>query len=143
MSEINFNIFFNGAENTQSGTESNPNPDENPTPIPNNPTQVHGGIKQIAGIATMIQIGKSALNYGKSHVQMYTGSSDMQDKVNAASGLIGTGLAIAANPYLGIAMAAFNLATKAMEYAQKQKEENISLTQLRSRAGPTLNHSRY
>lgn len=142
MSETNINIYFNGEGNTQTGTATDPSPEENPIPNKNDPSKAKGGLKQIAGLATMAQLGKNALNYAQTHVQMYTGSSDMQDKVNAAGSLIGTGISIAANPALGIATAAFNLATKALDYAYKKKEESINLQQLRRRAGPSLNRSR-
>lgn len=139
---ITNNIYFSGEGNTQPGLPSDPSPDENPTPEPKDPTQAKGGLKRAAGIATMVQLGKSALGYATSHVGMYTGNSEWQDKTNAIGGLFMTGAAIAANPAMGIAMAAFNIATKALDYAYKRNEENIGLAQLRQRAGPSLNRSR-
>lgn len=139
---INNNIYFGGDGNTQPGLPSDPAPDENPTPEKQDPSKSKGGIKRMAGIATMVQLGKSALGYATSHVGMYTGSSDMQDKVNAGLSLAGTAVAIAANPAMGIAMAAFNLATKALDYVYKRNQESNELTQLRKRAGPSLNRSR-
>lgn len=142
MISTTINIYFSGEGNTQPGLPSDPGPNENPTPEPTNPATSKGGLKRAAGIATMVQLGKSALSYATSHVGMYTGNSDMQDKVNAGLGLAGTAVAIAANPAMGIAMAAFNLATKAMEYSHKKNEEGIGLNQIRRRAGPSLNRSR-
>lgn len=143
MSEINFNIYFNSDGNTQAGLPSDPSPDSNPVPEKNNPSTSHGGVKQIAGLATAVSFGKSALHYSTSHVQMYTGSSDMQDKTNATMGLIGTGTEIAANPVLGLAKTAFNLVTKCLDYVEKQREETINLAQARKRAGPNHSRSRY
>lgn len=139
---INNSIYFNVEGNTQPGLPSDPSPGDNPTPEKKDPSKAKGSIKRAAGIATMVQLGKSALGYATSHVGMYTGSSDMQDKVNAGLGVAGTAVAIAENPAMGLAMTAFNLATKALDYSHKWRQENIGLIQLRKRGGPSMNRSR-
>lgn len=139
---ITNNIYFDAGENTQPGTPSDPSPNENPMPNPKDPSKPNGAVKKAVGLATMAQLGKSALGYATSHVAVFSGSSDKQDKVNAIMGIAGTAVAIAANPALGLAMAAFNLATKAMDYAYKQKWDTLNTQQTRLRAGPSLNKSR-
>ncbi len=136
-----FNIYFNGDAGDQPGTSTDPQ--QEGTPDPNNPTKPKsGGIKQMAGFAIAKQMGKSLLNFATSQVGDITGSSNTQDKVSFGMKAAGTVAAIIANPAMGIAMAALDLATSAWEAARKMERENRVTQQARYRAGPSLNQSR-
>jgi hypothetical protein len=100
---------------------------------------------------------KAAISYARSHVNMYTGSQDLQDKINFAFELAGdagtiAGGAIAGSAFgpVGAAVGAIGGAiTVGIKYAQRGAEysynrswDSVNTGVQQGRAGPSFNKSR-
>lgn len=84
-----------------------------------------------------IMLGKNVASYITSNIGKYTGNTQSQTNVNNAITLSGMGMGIAMNPTLGIANAAFQLATQAFDLVYERSWERKEMTQARARAGYT------
>lgn len=143
----NFNIYFQSDETGLSGTSAAP--DKEGEPNPKNPFSGKSVVKTAAAVNAIKQAGKTLLNYGTSHVQMYTGSSDLQQKVNLGMTAVNKGVGLAAayasNVYVGIfatVMEGLNLLLKQSETLYKNQMENRATNETLYRAGPSFNKSR-
>lgn len=83
-------------------------------------------------------IGKTLLNYGKNSIEMYTGNSVLQARVNSGFEVLGSAAVIAANPVLGVTMLAANLGLQATTRAWEIKWENKAAAEQQRRSGNFL-----
>lgn len=91
----------------------------------------------------LMSMGRRTVGYATNRIGYWTGNSQLQDDINSAMSVVSMGAAIIANPALGIAMAAFSLATQAIDQAQKVKWENRQAVEYQRRSGNYLvNRSR-
>lgn len=124
--------------------ESNP---ANPQPVgePNeeNPTKTKDGENGGGMDFSLIKkIGQEGINLAVSHVGDFTGSSAMQNRVNAGAQLVGTAISIAQNPAMGIATLALQIANKAIEVAKEKRIDSLNVAENTKRAGVSFNQSR-
>ncbi len=123
--------------------ESNPaNPEQVGEPDEENPTKTKDVVKSGMDFSLLKKMGKEGLNLAISHVGDFTGSSAMQNRVNAGAQLVGTAISIAQNPAMGIATLALQMANKAIELAKEKRIDSINVTEATKRAGVSFNQSR-
>ena len=137
--ESNINIRITRAED-EVGTPSTPDTGSPNTTNPQAPNG--GGAKKLAIAAVALNTGKQALNFAQSQVQFYTGSQDLQDKVNMLTKLTGYGIAFAVNPVLGLGAIATDTITNVIKYNQTKWEESLAIARTLGRAGVEYSRSR-
>lgn len=141
MADTNITIIFGG--NDESGTESSPT-SPGATPNPENPTEQKekgGKGASFSTKAMALYIGKQALNMATSRVGQVTGSSVLQNKVNAGLKVAGYVTAIATNPIMGTLAVGVDIIGSSLNYNIDAKKEREALGVLNERAG-NINRSR-
>ena len=142
ISCFTYKVIFDKNDQRGTGEQSSANPMPAGVPDAQNPTMAKGGVKQVAGLATVAHIGKQAMNYATSHVEVYTGSASKQAQVNGVMKLAGYGAAFAANPVLGAVALATDVITKVLDYNHSKNREQVALAEASRRAGVNYNKSR-
>lgn len=89
-------------------------------------------------VNVLTSLARRTGSYVTSRIGYWTGNNQLQADLGAMSGIVSAGMAIAANPVMGIALTAFSLATKAIDYAIEVKWENRSVAEYRRRSGNYL-----
>ncbi len=115
------------------------NPDNPMSPLS---SALSAGNKSLVSLATIQKIGSTVMSFGSSHIATYTGSTALQERVNAGAQAVGTAISIIDNPVAGIASLALSLAKRAMEVAEEKRKDNLAVTEARKRAGVSFNTSR-
>lgn len=100
------------------------------------------GNKSIVTLATMKKIGSTVMSFAGSHIATYTGSTALQNRINAGAQLVGTAISIVENPAMGLISLALDMAQRALEIAEEKRQDNIRVNEARKRAGTSLNSSR-
>ncbi len=140
--DTNINIIFSNQQG--GGSESDP---EVPgaTPNPEAPEETKKGGKEkdnsFNSKAIALYVGKQALSMVTSRVGVMTRSNVKQAQVNTAMKMVGYGVAIAANPVLGILAMGVDFINSSLDYKEKGRVEERRLSVLKERAGLT-NRSR-
>lgn len=127
-----------GENGNPSAPKSVGEPNEDSPVSPKDKSSKNGNI----GLDTVKKIGEGAVNLAISHIGDFTGSTALQNKVNAGAQLVGTAISIAQNPAMGIASLALQIANKAMEMAHEKKMDSIAVAEATKRAGVSFNQSR-
>ncbi len=118
------------------------NPQQIGEPDVDNPTKTKDAADKGMDFSLLKKIGKEGLNLAVSHIGDFTGSSALQNKVNAGAQLVGTAISIAQNPAMGIATLALQLANKAIEVAKEKRMDSLNVAENTKRAGVSFNQSR-
>lgn len=135
MTEQHIKIEF-ATDGEDKGTPEEPKAPGNTNPEdPTEPKDSKGGGVKTALIVVAASTVKKSIGYATSNVGKWTGSSQAQQAVDSATKMVGYGAAIAANPALGLATVAFDLATKALDYAFERKWQDRETEELRRRSG--------
>ena len=127
-------------ERKEEGNPANPEPVGKPDE--ENPIKPKDVVKSGMDFSLLKKMGKEGLNLAISHVEDFTGSSALQNRVNAGAQLVGTAVSIAQNPAMGIATLALQIANKAIEVAKEKRIDSINVAEARKRAGVSFNQSR-
>ena len=141
MADTNITIIFGG--NDESGTESSPT-SPGATPNPENPTEQKekgGKGASFSTKAMALYIGKQALNMATSRVGQVTGSTVLQNKVNAGLKVAGYVGAVIANPVMGTLAIGVDLIGSNINYGIEAKKEGTAMQIMNTRAG-NINRSR-
>lgn len=137
---MNFFTYKIIDERKDVGTPSNPQPvgqiDED------NPIKAKDVVSSGMDFSLLKKMGKEGLNLVVGHIEDFTGSAALQNKVNAAAGLVGTVVSIAKDPIMGIATLALQMANKAIQIAQEKRMDDINVAEATKRAGVSFNQSR-
>ncbi len=89
-------------------------------------------------VNVLTSLARRTTGYVQGRIGYWTGNYQLQSDLNVMSGVVSAGMAIASNPVLGIALTAFSLATKAIDYALEVKWNNRSAAEYRRRSGNYL-----
>jgi len=134
-----YNIRITGDSQEQAGNPAEPS--QSGELNASDPTKPKKGQTKSTTVAVGMYLGKQAVGFMSSNVEAYTRNAQAQEQVNNVMKGIGYAAAIMANPYLGIAMIAVDVATQALENSRKVKESNRVAEQYRQRSG-NINRSR-
>lgn len=127
-------------ERKEEGTPANPKPVG--APNEDNPIKTKDVISSGMDFTLLKKMGQEGVNIAIGHIEDFTGSSNLQNKVNAGAQLVGTAISIAKNPAMGIATLALQIANKAIEVAKEKRMDAINVSEARKRAGVSFNQSR-
>lgn len=127
-------------ERKEEGTPTNPKPVG--APNENNPIKTKDVISSGMDFTLLKKMGQEGVNIAIGHIGDFTGSSNLQNKVNASAQLVGTAISIAKNPAMGIATLALQIANKAIDIAKEKRMDAINVSEARKRAGVSFNQSR-
>lgn len=127
-------------ERKEEGTPANPKPVG--APNEDNPIKTKDVISSGIDFTLLKKMGQEGVNIAIGHIEDFTGSSNLQNKINAGAQLVGTAISIAKNPAMGIATLALQIANKAIEVAKEKRMDAIYVTEARKRAGVSFNQSR-
>lgn len=135
--------FFTYKIVDERGDNSNPaDPQSFGEPNAENPISMKDVIDKGMDFSLLKKIGKEGVNLVVGHIEDFTGSSALQNKVNAGAQLVGTAISIAKNPAMGIATLALQLANKAIEVAKEKRMDSLTVAENTKRAGVSFNQSR-
>ena len=132
-----YNIRINSGEQTGNSSK----PQDIAKPNAQDPTKPSKSPVKSTTAAVGLYVGKQIFSYVSSNVEAYTRNAQLQEQINTGMKAIGYGVAIVANPALGIAALAFDVASQALTYAKKTTESNLVSEQYRKRSG-NYNRSR-
>lgn len=93
--------------------------------------------KESQGLAVASMVATRTFSYVTSNVGKWTGNSRNQDTANNISSVANIGIAMTVNPYLGLAVAAFQIGTTAADAAYTNWSEGIKAQTRLTRAGYT------
>lgn len=127
-------------ERQEEGNPANPQPVGEPDE--ESPIKTKDVIKSGMDFSLLKKMGKEGLNLAISHIEDFTGSSALQNRVNAGAQLVGTAISIAQNPAMGIATLALQMANKAIEVAKEKRIDSLNVAENTKRAGVSFNQSR-
>ena len=127
-------------ERKEVGTQSKPQPIGQPDE--ENPINTKDVVSSGMDFSLLKKMGKEGVNLVVGHIEDFTGSSALQNKVNAGAQLVGTAVSIAKNPAMGIATLALQLANKAIEVAKEKRMDSLNVAEATKRAGVSFNQSR-
>lgn len=141
MADTNINIIFKQPD--ASGSESDPlAPGATPNAEdPTNQKEDSGKGSNFSTKAMALYIGKQAFNMATSRVGQITGSSVLQDKVNAGIKVAGYAMAIAVNPVMGTLALGVDVISSVVDFNINAGKEQSALEILNTRAG-NVNRSR-
>lgn len=135
--------FFTYKIVDERGGASNPaDPQSVGEPDAENPISAKDIIDKGMDFSLLKKMGKEGLNLAIGHIEDFTGSSTLQNKVNAGAQLVGTAISIAKDPAMGIATLALQMANKAIEVAKEKRMDSLSVAEATKRAGVSFNQSR-
>ena len=116
--------------NENLGSNGNQTPNQESTDKSQNTS-----LQKTAGQMIALSVAKRSVSYVTSNIGKWSGNSRNQNAMNNISKVAGYGMALAVNPYLGMAAIAMDGITYALDYAWENKWNQIQEQQAKVRTG--------
>lgn len=144
-----YKIVFDDGEGGNEAPASPSRPENQNEINPKKPTEKKGGGSSgkssgsmAIAISVFQKLGSDAVSFITSNIERRTGSSLKQNNVSSAMKVMGYGVAMASNPYLGGAMIAVDMFTTTYDYIIEKVWENVEANEYARRLGVANNRSR-